>query len=279
MDFNCIVIGGGIVGLAATDHISANTDNVALFERNSTVGFETSSRNSEVIHAGLYYGKDSKKARMCVEGRREIYRLAQEHGIPAHKCGKIIVSTNPQESEQLQSLLEKGRENEVEGLQMLTGAQVRKREPHVSAIEGLLSPESGIVDSHALMTHYRRRAEEQGAFVVVNCTVTALEKLADGWKVTYHDSDGVDSTTAATVVNAAGLGAQDVMRMASFDPDQHDLTLHLCKGEYFTVKPSKADKVKCLVYPVPKPNLKSLGIHTVVDMSGMFKLWAERVLR
>jgi L-2-hydroxyglutarate oxidase LhgO len=272
MDFDIVIIGGGIVGLAIAAETAQRFRRVALLERHDGFGRETSSRNSEVIHGGIYYNTDSLKARLCVEGRRLIYAFAQEHGIPFKKSGKIIVAVNQDEVRSIEELKRRGEANGVENLTMLTAAEVRRREPNVRALAALLSPETGIVDSHRLMEAYCRVARNAGADIVFGANVEGLEQISRGWEVRYRDSAGVGSATTRAVVNSAGLGAQAVMRMAMLDPDRMNLRLHLCKGEYFSVIGAKRTMVKGLVYPSPRADLVSLGIHTRVDLGGSLRL-------
>jgi L-2-hydroxyglutarate oxidase LhgO len=243
-----------------------------VLERHDSFGREASSRNSEVLHAGLYYAPEMLRTRLCLEGRREIYRLAAAHGIPHRKCGKLVVAVEDSEVPGLEKLLARGCANGVEGLEILTQAEVRRREPNVVCRAALLSPETGIVDSHRLMEHFKRGLEAAGGSCVFGCEVTGLAPAGALWRLRYRDSGGDGSASCRAVVNCAGLGAQAVMTMAGLDPEALDLRLHLCKGDYFSVQGPKRALVRSLVYPAPERDLSGLGIHTVVDLGGGLKL-------
>jgi L-2-hydroxyglutarate oxidase LhgO len=271
-DLDVVVIGAGVVGLAAAATAAERGRSVAVLERHDSFGRETSSRNSEVVHAGLYYRPDLLKTRLCVEGRRELYRICEEAGVPCRRCGKVILAVSEEEVAGLERLRDNGEACGVEGLRMLSAAEVREREPNVSAVAGLLSPETGIVDSHRLMEHFKRRAEATGGDCVFGCEVKGLEPGDGIWTVNYRDAEGEGGIACRAVVNSAGLGAQGVMRLAGLDPEALDLKLWLCKGEYFSVQGPKRGMVKSLVYPSPRRDLRSLGIHTVVDLGEGLKL-------
>ena len=272
MELDVAVIGGGVVGLAVAAELAGRVTSLALFERHDAFGRETSSRNSEVIHAGIYYAAGSLKARLCVAGQRRLYQLAAEHGLPQRKCGKIIVAVTPAQEAELEGLKRQGEKNDVEGLRLLTAAEVRALEPRVLARAGLLSPETGILNAHALMDFFARQAEAAGGTLLRGAEILGLTPTAGGWQVRYRDSDGEGGVTARAVVNAAGLGAQDVMRGAGLSPEALNLRLYPCKGEYFSVNGAKRAWISRLVYPTPHADLKSLGIHTVVSLHGGFKL-------
>ncbi|MHC4917657.1 MAG: NAD(P)/FAD-dependent oxidoreductase [Planctomycetota bacterium] len=271
-DFDVAVVGAGVVGLAIAAEAAARGRSVAVLERHDSFGRETSSRNSEVIHAGLYYPPDFLKTKLCVEGRRELYRICEENGIGCRKCGKLVVAVEKDEVPGLAALLRHGTAAGVEGLCMLSAAEVGRHEPNVLAVAGLHSPESGIIDSHGLMEHFRRRAEAGGGDTVFGCEVTGLERTGDLWEVRYRDAEEEGAVSCRAAVNAAGLGAQEIMRMAGLDPEAMNLSLYLCKGEYFSVQGPKRVLVSSLVYPTPEHDLKGLGIHTVVDLGGGLKL-------
>ena len=271
-DFDVAVIGGGVVGLAAAASLAKRSGSVVLFERHDEFGRETSSRNSEVVHAGIYYEAGSLKARLCVEGRRMLYELCDEDGVPHNKCGKVIVAVSGAEEAELERLRSVGAANGVEGLRMLDAAGVRELEPRVAAVAGLLSPESGIVSAHDLMDALARRAEARGADLLRGAEVLGLSSSLGAWEIGYRDSEEEGAVTARAVVNSAGLGATNVMAMAGLDAGAMGLAVHLCKGEYFAVGGAKRREIGRLVYPVPRENLLSLGVHTVLGLDGGFKL-------
>jgi len=266
-----IVVGAGVVGLAVTERFAAAGKEVVCVERHDGFGRETSSRNSEVIHAGLYYPSDSLKAKLCVEGRRMLYELCEKNGIPYRKLGKIVVANHPEEIEKIHAVFEQGRANGVEGLELYSGRQVAAAEPHVAAREGLFSPETGIVDTHQLMKCIEHDVESAGGTVAYNCDVAAIAKAGEGYSVEIRDADGETMHLgSAVVVNCAGLSADSVAAMASIDIDAAGYRQHPCKGEYFAVANRHKGKLARLVYPAPTPI--SLGIHAVIGIDGSLRL-------
>ena len=271
-DFNVCVIGGGVVGLAIARELVPRSGPLVLFERHDAWGRETSSRNSEVIHAGIYYAIGSLKARLCVEGRRLLYDFCCGHNVPHRNCGKIIIARTGEEEGELAKLLRRGAENEVEGLRLLSRAEVAALEPNVRAVAGLESPTPGILNAHGLMEAYAHDAASAGAELVLGAEILGLARRGDGWEVRYRDSSGDAAIVVRAVVNAAGHGAQGIMRLAGLDPDAMNLRLYLAKGDYFSVSGPKCRLISRLIYPPPREHLLSLGIHTVISLDGTFKL-------
>ena len=263
--FDLTVIGAGIVGLAVSSRLPAG-DNLVI-EKNETFGRETSSRNSEVIHAGIYYPQDSFKARLCVSGNEMIYQICAEHNINHQRLGKIIVAVSEDEREELEVLYEHGRANGVRGLELLAQADVKRLEPKVRAVAGIYSPSTGIVDTHSLMRHFELRAKDNGVTFAYGCTLVGIERVVDGYQIKIKDVDGeVDTFFTRVIINSAGLQSDQVARMAGVD----EYCLHYCKGEYFSVGRGKQKNISHLVYPCPTK--VSLGVHTVVDLQGQMKL-------
>ena len=176
------IIGAGIIGLAVASQVAREGREVYLLERNETFGKEQSSRNSEVIHAGIYYEKDSLKAKMCLEGNNLLYELCESKGIAHQRCGKIIVSTNLAEETELEELYKRGQENEVP-LKMLSRREMTQLEPNLRGTAAFFSPTTGIVDSYSLMTYFLGRSRDKGAQIVYKTEATAIEKVSDGYKV------------------------------------------------------------------------------------------------
>lgn len=240
-------------------------------ERHSTFGQGISSRNSEIMHAGIYYPKDSLKARLCVEGNELLYDFCGKHSIPCRQPGKLIVAVNEAEVSELKGLLRCGSENGARGLALLSGDEVRKLEPNVKALAALHSPSTGIVDTHKLMQRLGFLAEDRGAAIAYNCEVTGIEKDKKGYTLRLRDSDGESVFLRTEVlINSAGLDADRIAGLAGMDIEKAGYKLHYSKGEYFRVKGSKAGLVSRLIYPVPEET--GLGIHTVTDMQGQLKL-------
>ena len=183
-EIDVAVIGAGVIGLATAHEIAQGKKQVFVFEKNRTFGLETSSRNSEVIHAGIYYPEDSLKARFCVEGKNLLYDLCDRHNIACRKCGKIIVAADENEIHWLEELWKQGRENGVDDLVLLSRAEVKKLEPNIEARAGLLSPSSGILDSHNLLSFLHSAAREKGAEFVFGTEVIGIERASAKYKVT-----------------------------------------------------------------------------------------------
>ncbi|MBM3133538.1 MAG: FAD-dependent oxidoreductase, partial [Chloroflexi bacterium] len=182
------IIGAGVVGLAIASELSQRHKGVFVFERNDAYGSETSSRNSEVIHAGIYYPQDSLKARLCVEGRHLLYEICSRHGIPHRRLGKIIVATSEQEVGQLEAIREKARHNGVGDLRPLSRAELKQLEPNVEARAGLLSPSTGIVSAHSLMDFFYKNACGNGADFIFGAEVIGLEPKGSAFTVRIRDS-------------------------------------------------------------------------------------------
>jgi len=265
------VIGAGVVGLAAAAALSVKYRDIFLIERHDSFGRETSSRNSEVIHAGIYYPKDSLKRRSCVEGNRMLYEYCLANNIPHKKTGKLIVAVNKEELPDLEALFRRGKENGVPGLELISAAGVKKLEPEISAESAIWSPSTGIVDTHALMKDLERKFKARGGTLTYNTEVTGIEKAAEGFKVTVRDTDGgrLDFHTRV-LVNSAGLDSGKVAAMAGLAIDEY--SIKPCKGDYFRVSAPKAKMIKHLVYPVPKKKGAGLGIHATPDLGGGVRL-------
>jgi len=266
-----IIIGCGVIGLAIAAEVTQPGRSVLILERNGSFGEETSSRNSEVIHAGIYYPKDSWKARACVEGRRLIYALSESYGIPTKRLGKVIVAQNEEEEKVLSNLLERGRANGVDDLELISQKQLRRLEPFVKGTAALHSPSTGIIDSHRLMQYFLGQAQSQGADVVFYSPVRALDKEAKGYRVTVGlNEESSFSLLTRVVVNAAGFMADQIAEKVGINVDEAGYRIKYCKGEYFRLQGIAKRWVKHLVYPVP--NEVSLGIHITPDMEGNLRL-------
>jgi L-2-hydroxyglutarate oxidase LhgO len=266
------IIGAGVIGLAIAAQVAGKGREIYILEKNETFGRETSSRNSETIHAGIYYPEDSLKAKTCVRGNALIYELCWQYGIPHRKTGKLLVATVSEEVEQLELLVEQGRKCGVEDLSILTGSEVEELEPNVKAIAAVLSPSSGVIDSHALMRFFHSRARENGIEIAYKSEVVGIERLSDGYEVTVENGSRGFTFKTDIVVNCAGLYSSNVAQLAGIDIDGAGYRLHYCKGEYFSVAGGKGGMVARLIYPVPAPRTGGLGIHTVMDIEGRMRL-------
>ena len=266
------IVGAGVVGLAVAAAVARDDRTVYVLEKNDSFGRETSSRNSGVIHAGIYYPTGSLKAQFCVEGNGMLYDLCAKHGIPHRKAGKLIVATGEEELGELYSLLEQGRANGARDLQLISRDKVEELEPNVNAIAAIWSPSTGIVDSHSLMLHYINEATLCGAQVAYRCEVTGIEKIAGGYRVSVQDWTGGFSFDTSLLVNCAGLHSDGIAALAGIDIDAAGYRLHYCRGEYYTVDGSRKGLVNHLVYPVPLPSNVGMGIHITIDLEGRLRL-------
>jgi len=260
---DCVVIGAGVVGLAVARALALEGREVVVLEAADAIGTETSSRNSEVIHAGIYYPAGSLKARLCVEGKHFLYAYCSERGIPHRRCGKMIVATRPGQDAYLDKLRAQAAANGVEDLRLVDGAAARAIEPELSCDAALLSPSTGIVDSHSLMLAYQGDAEARGAVVAFLSPVLGGEVRNDGIELRVGGAEPA-ALRARLVVNAAGLGAQSVARSIAGIPAARVPPLHYAKGNYFSL--AGRSPFSRLVYPVPEPG--GLGVHISIDLAG-----------
>jgi L-2-hydroxyglutarate oxidase LhgO len=270
VDADITIIGAGVIGLAIGENLSANYKNVFLIEKHPSFGQETSSRNSEVIHAGIYYPKDSLKAKLCVEGKTLLYEYCRKYDIPYNNCGKLIVATSPEEISVIEGLKEKALKNGV-NLDIIDKDQVASMEPAVFALKALFSPTTGIVDTHSLMKRFETNILNNEGQIVYGSEVTGIRKLDHGYEVSLTDSDKKHfSFTSRIIINSAGLTSDKVSEMAGLSDEK--LSINFCKGEYFRINPPKNRLINRLIYPVPHPEMEGIGIHVTVDMGGGVKL-------
>ncbi|GAG20995.1 unnamed protein product, partial [marine sediment metagenome] len=253
------IIGAGVIGLATANEIAQRKKGVFVLEKNHNFGLETSSRNSEVIHAGIYYPEDSLKTRLCVEGKSLLYELCDRHDIAYKKLGKIIVAASENETTQLEKLYEQGRKNGVEDLMLLSRTELKKLEPNVEARAGLLSPSSGILDSHTLLKFLYSQAREKGAEFVFGTEVVGIERMEAKYRVEIRDREGISAFTSRVVINAAGLNSDRIAQLAGIDVAEAGYRLHYCKGEYFSLSSKYRNVVNRLIYPTPEQ--AGHGIH------------------
>lgn len=259
------------MGLAIAAKLSEAYQNIFVIEKNASFGQEISSRNSEVIHAGIYYPQDSLKTKTCTEGRRLLYEFCAQNKVLFKNTGKLIVAINNQEVEDLEALFKQGLENGVEGLQFLSKDEVKKIEPRVEAEAGILSSSTGILDSHSLMKSLATRFESGGGTIAYNTEVVGIDKLDGGFEVTVEDkAEGFFKFFTRILVNSAGLNSDKVAKMVGLCDDEY--RLKYCKGNYFRISSNKAKFINRLVYPVPKKNRVGLGIHATLDLAGGLRL-------
>jgi L-2-hydroxyglutarate oxidase LhgO len=271
---DAVVIGAGVIGIAVARALALAGRDVVLLEAERTAGLHTSSRNSEVIHAGIYYPEGSLKARTCVRGRELLYAYCRDHAIAHRRIGKLIVATQEHELPLLDAIAQRAAANGVD-LDRLDARELRRREPALAAIAGLASPMTGIVDSHALMRAFLGDAERAGAMVAWSTRVLAIAPQDDGLlRIVLED----DAVGCQSIVNAAGLNAQALAQSTEGLRSQHVPPLHLVKGSYFALRGTAP--FSTLIYPTPAD--ASLGIHLTFDLAGAARFgpdqeWIPRI--
>jgi L-2-hydroxyglutarate oxidase LhgO len=261
LDFDCIVVGAGVVGLAAAREAALRRARVLLLEEQPAIGTITSARNSGVIHAGLYYPPGSWRARLCVAGRRALYAFCASHGVPARPCGKLVVATQAAELPALDALAARAAANGVEDVQLLSHDEACAMEPPLRCVAALWSPVTGIVDAHTLMLALLGEAQDHGAILATHAKVIAIHSESDGFTVRTGDDTRV---TARVVVNAAGHGACAVARATDALDPRFVPTAYLSKGSYFEL--SGRSPFSRLIYPLPIPG--GAGVHLTLDLAG-----------
>jgi L-2-hydroxyglutarate oxidase LhgO len=261
-----LVVGAGVVGLAVARAAALAGHEVIVAEAADAIGTGVSSRNSEVIHAGLYYPTGSKRAYHCPRGRRMLYDFCASHGVPHRKCGKLVVATNATEMARLDAILKQATINGVEGVDIIDGAAAKRLEPELACVAAMRSPETGIIDSHRYMLALQGDLEDRGGVVALNTPIKRLRRARGGWQVDFGGADP-QSITVDAVVNSAGLGAQKLGRATEGYPVERVPRLFLGKGSYFSFAGRPA--FSRLIYPVPIPG--GLGVHVTLDMAGRMR--------
>jgi len=259
------IVGAGVVGLAAAARLAGQGRTVVVLEKNTRYGTETSSRNSEVLHAGIYYPPDSLKCRLCHEGRKRIYRLSEEAGIFTAKLGKLIVAVDAAELGRLDAIRRNAEAGGAEGLMLIDGTEAARRVPGLKAEAALWCPETGIVDSEELMRHLHARAQDADAFFLFGSPLLGVERLGGGYRLRFGPNG--ETLETSRVVNAAGLHCDTVAAMAGIDVDEAGYRLHWCRGLYFRYRGEA--RLPHLVYPVPAEH--GLGIHMTPDREGRIR--------
>jgi L-2-hydroxyglutarate oxidase LhgO len=263
-EFDCAVIGAGVVGLAVARALALRGREVIVLESEGAIGTGTSSRNSEVIHAGIYYPQGSLKAQLCVEGKQRLYAYAEERGLPHRRCGKLIVATSAAQVGQLEAIAAKARANGVDDLVPLSRAQARAMEPALECLAALHSPSTGIVDSHALMLSLQGDLEHAGGVLALKSGVIGAE--CGGTGIVLKSADGT-ALRCNSVVNAAGLAAPLLARQFDGLPAAAVPRAWFAKGSYFTL--AGRAPFSRLIYPVPEA--AGLGVHLTLDLGGQAK--------
>ena len=275
---DCAVIGAGVIGLAVARAMALQGRDVIVLESEDAIGTQTSARNSEVIHAGIYYPKGSLKARLCVAGKKMLYAYCQDHGINHKRCGKLIVATNDVQSETLNEIMVKAAINGVDDMERLDRKSLLEMEPALNGVAALLSPSTGLIDTHGLMLGYQGDAEAKGAMIAFLSPVTGGEILDSGEILLNTGGGEAMSIACSTVINCAGLQAQQIAASIKGMPADHVPETHYAKGNYFTL----AGKAPFghLIYPVPEEG--GLGVHLTLDLAGQARFgpdveWIEEI--
>ncbi|TBU87451.1 NAD(P)/FAD-dependent oxidoreductase [Phytopseudomonas dryadis] len=264
-----LIIGAGALGLACAARLAEPGRSTLIVEAETLIGSHTSSRNSEVIHAGIYYAPGSLKAELCLEGRERLYGWCERHRVPYRRLGKLLVAVGAEERGKLEQLASNARACGVDELQPISAARLATLEPAVRGVAALLSPNTGIIDSHAFMQSLLARAERQGAQLVLQTRVDRLELAGDGWIASGTSAGEAFSLKAQRVINAGGLFAQHLARHTQGLAAQYIPQLHLCKGSYFNY--SGRSPFRHLVYPMPEANTAGLGVHATLDLGGQLR--------
>jgi L-2-hydroxyglutarate oxidase LhgO len=268
---NIVIIGGGVVGCAVARAVSKRWTDVFLVEQSPNLGMATSTRNSGVIHSGIYYPQNSLKAQMCVEGNRQLYEFCAEHQVPHRNCGKLVVAHGADQEADLQKLAENGRKNGVKGLQFLDHKTIHAREPHIEATAAMEVPSTGIVSAEDLVKTLARLATNQNASILTHARVVRMQPGADSISVTFQIGDPDDPASIVEetveshcVINCAGLYADEVAAMLG----NTGYRVYPVRGEYCEVVRAKSDLVHTLVYPLPHKDGLGLGVHFTKTLWG-----------
>ena len=247
------------MGLAVAHDLSRKYNNILVVEKESTFGRHVSSRNSEVIHSGLYYEPGSLKAKLCVEGNQKLVQYAQSNNIGHKICGKLVVVSDTKKLQQLEALMNNGIRNGVEGLEIISEEEVKKQEPHIHSAGALWVPSAGIIDSHGIMQRLEYQLRESEGVVVYNSEVTGIQYQNDTYSVSFNNLDY--TATSPIVINSAGLWCDKISSMVGIT----DYQLHICKGEYYKTSLYR-HQINSLIYPLPTEI--SLGTHIVLHLDG-----------
>ncbi len=276
-DIDAIIIGAGVIGLATARELAIRGLSAIILESGKEFGSATSSRNSEVIHAGLYYPTGSLKARLCVEGKERLYAFCQSHGVSHRRCGKLIVATRDEEVAMLAALREKGIANGCDDLELVDARQALLLEPALACVAALISPSTGIIDSHGYMLALLGDAQDHGAALALNAPFEKAEVIRDGFRIHVGGAEPT-SLTCRLLVNSAGLVAPMVARKIEGVPDEVIPQARFAKGSYFSL--AGKSPFSRLIYPAPHTH--GLGVHLTLDLAGQTRFgpdveWVDTV--
>ena len=261
---DAVVIGAGVVGLAIARAMAIDGRDMLVIERNGGIGEETSSRNSEVIHAGIHYPPDSLKAKLCVRGKKLLYRYCRDRSIRHRRCGKLIVAANAAQHAELEAIQAQGRASGVDDLTITDRAGVARLEPAVVCTSALISPSTGIVDGHGLMMSFQGDLEASGGTLALRCEFLRGQVDEEGFRLRIRSAGEPVEVKARTVINSAGLAAEHVARRIDGLPQRLVPRVRFAKGNYFVYRGKHP--FRHLVYPVPEPG--GLGVHVTLDLQG-----------
>lgn len=261
------IIGAGVIGLAISVRVCEDFQNIVVIEKNLKFGQESSSRNSEVIHSGIYYPQNSLKSKTCIQGRNLLYQYCRKNNIPFKKLGKLIVAEDKEEEQRLWSIYKNGIEVGIKNLKILERKDIKKIEPHIEAELGIFSPDTGILDSHQFMKSLYNEAKLRGVIFSFSSEVVGIQKRSTGYLITIKDADGKNfSFLSKIVINSAGLFSDRIAQMLGIN----DYKIYYCKGQYFRIRNPAKYNINHLIYPPPTEI--SLGIHITPDIAGGIRL-------
>ncbi len=263
------IIGSGVVGLAVAYELSTSlSGDIVVFEKNGKFGQETSSRNSEVVHAGIYYTKKSLKSSLCLEGNKILYDFCRKNGVAHKKCGKLIVATDVNEAEKIRKIYGNAISMGVPGLRLVEPEEIKSLEPEVPVLSAIFSETTGIVDSHGLMQKLFDLGQENGVMYSFDNEIQTIKREKDGYLLVTSQGDEI---LAEKVINCAGLYSDKIAQMVGFDIDNLGYRLYFCKGDYFSISGANG-RLTHLVYPPPHDKGYGLGVHATIDLAGRIRL-------
>lgn len=266
-----LIVGAGVIGLAIASLVARKDRDLFIVEKEANYGQATSSRNSEVIHAGIYYPKNTLKAELCVKANPLIYDICRKNNIPHKKTGKLIVANGENEIKQLEEIFKRGQENSVRDLQIINTDEVHRLEPKVKADQAILSPSTGIIDAHGLMDHFYKVTKNKTSVnpLVLGTNVVDIDQTKDGYIIETKNGNEIYQVETRVLINSSGLYADTIAEMVGIKTMKEGYKIHWCKGDYFSL--IGTPPAEMLIYPPPPEDEASLGIHTVPDLAGRLR--------